>query len=250
MGKRWVELTALLVKDDQIQTQVTLTVLESAGFKTTHAKTGNAGIEAYRGKPYDVVVVDINLPDMTGHDVINVISEHTAHQATIVALAGLSDPGELEKALSSGAHDVYQKSVDAHVLRAKFSRLALGMVEVRRGKQQVEDIEQRLNDTIATLNTCAANRAKELDGLRAALQEFMKQPPLLTQAQIEEIATQAADTAAEKFKRDAAEMAVEIIQNDMQMRVGGFIIKRFSLVVGALALSAVGWLAGRGYIKL
>lgn len=249
-NKIWVDLSCLLVEDDTIQAQLALSVLESSGFKTVWKKTGAEAVEAYRTQLFDLVVVDLQLPDMTGHDVIGVIASHTGNMAMIVALTSTQDNIELEKSLAVGAHDVYQKHVGAHVLRAKFRRLALEMVEDRRGKRQVEDIEQRLNDTIATLNTCAADRAQEIDDLRGMFEKHLLAPPLLSEEQIEAIAERAAEKAVQRASENAADLALQIMEKNMQLKIGRFVLTNGAMVVGAFVIGLVSWMAGKGFIKI
>lgn len=250
MNKQWIDLTALLVEDDRIQAQATIATLESAGFKTTWKATGSDGIEAYRASSYHLVVIDLVLPDVKGCDVISIMRAHADHAAVIVAITGTTDQDQMAAALQAGADDLYTKSIGPHVLRAKFSRLATEMAEVKRKDDRVEDMDTRLSNTIAELTACSAEKQKELDDLKALITAIQTTPPLLTEEQIEAIADRAAKKAVQEASENAATIAIEIMERNMQLRVGRFVLNNFAIVVGAAVIGLASWAAGKGLLKI
>jgi DNA-binding response OmpR family regulator len=246
MNKAWVDLTALLVEDDKIQAQTTLAVLESAGFKAVWKDTGSNAIEAYRASPFNLVVVDLMLPDMKGCDVISIMRTHADHAAVIIALTGTADQEQMAGSLQAGADDIYVKSVGSHVLRAKFSRLAIEMADSRRKDDRVEEMDARISNTIAELTACSAEKQKELDDLK----DLLKQPPLLTEEQIEAIADRAAKKAVAEAAENAAQIAMELMERNMKLRVGAFVLNNMAIVVGAAVIGLASWAAGKGLLKI
>lgn len=59
----------LIVEDEPAIADTLIYALQTERFEVDHALTGGAGLELARGKRYDLVVLDIGLPDMTGLDV-------------------------------------------------------------------------------------------------------------------------------------------------------------------------------------
>lgn len=59
----------LLVEDEPAIADTLVYALETECFEVTHVLTGGAGLAAFASQPFDLVVLDIGLPDMTGLDV-------------------------------------------------------------------------------------------------------------------------------------------------------------------------------------
>jgi len=82
-------LSILLVEDDEVNQLVARGLLECAGHRVTLAASGDAAIaaiEPYRGRGFDLVVLDIRLPDMDGFEVAERMRELTDWRLPIVAV--------------------------------------------------------------------------------------------------------------------------------------------------------------------
>src|SRR5690242_15078382 len=60
----------LVVEDEAAIAATLLYVLRADGFAADHVLLGDAALAAHRGAPYDLIVLDVGLPDMTGFDVL------------------------------------------------------------------------------------------------------------------------------------------------------------------------------------
>jgi two-component system catabolic regulation response regulator CreB len=65
----------LLVEDEPAIADTLVYALKTELFEVTHALTGISALEAFGGKDYDIVILDIGLPDMTGLDVCRKLRE-------------------------------------------------------------------------------------------------------------------------------------------------------------------------------
>lgn len=249
MNKAWIALTALVIEDDKTYSQLITSLLESAGFKTTITRDGSSGIEAYRLKHFDVVVCDLMLPDMLGCDVIQILRAHTSASSVVIALTGSEDKVQMERAIDSGADDLYNKSIGPHVLRAKFSSLAHRLADEQREKAKIEEIEENLSRNIADLQQCGTDRIKEINELRDVVEDWIKQPPILKPEQIEYIATVAAQKATEQAAELAAEKAVEIMRRNFELELGRSVLNKGAIALGGLILAAATYAAGKGWIQ-
>jgi len=80
-------LQILLVEDIELNVMVAKALLEKLGQHVDVAVTGNEAITMARGKQYDLILLDIQLPDMNGFEVANVLHEESlVEQTSIVAL--------------------------------------------------------------------------------------------------------------------------------------------------------------------
>ena len=59
----------LVVDDDATARALMRAALRKSGFDVTLAESGQAGLLAFKAVHYDMVMLDVDMPDMTGHEV-------------------------------------------------------------------------------------------------------------------------------------------------------------------------------------
>jgi CheY-like chemotaxis protein len=90
-------MTIVLFVDDFVETADSLAELASAlGHQSTVAYSGETAISAANQRRFDVVFMDVTLPDMDGRDVCDAIREGLSSSARIFALTGHSELAEDE----------------------------------------------------------------------------------------------------------------------------------------------------------
>jgi two-component system aerobic respiration control sensor histidine kinase ArcB len=105
------DLQILLVEDIELNVMVAKALLEKLGQHVDVAMTGNEAITMARDKQYDLVLLDIQLPDMNGFEVANVLHEESlVEQTSIVALTANVIKTRQEY-LDNGMDDVIAKPV-------------------------------------------------------------------------------------------------------------------------------------------
>ena len=113
----------LLVEDDQ-DTRYALSLLfEMEGFEIDQASDGKeAYAKAARLRP-DLIITDINMPNLSGLDLIELIKENSGlRQIPIVAVSAV-DSKQLNQARELGAIAVYQKPIEYDSLIAFIARM-------------------------------------------------------------------------------------------------------------------------------
>ncbi|MCP4946774.1 MAG: response regulator, partial [Aestuariibacter sp.] len=104
-------LNILLVEDIELNVMVAKALLEKLGQHVDVAMTGQEAIDKIRETTYDLILLDIQLPDMTGFDVAaTVIEEDLVMQTPIVALTA-NVIKKREEYLQNGMDDVIAKPV-------------------------------------------------------------------------------------------------------------------------------------------
>lgn len=88
-------LRVLLVEDEPAIADTLVYALETECFEVTHALTGGDGLAAFARQPFDMVVLDIGLPDMTGLDVCRQL--RASHSVPILFLTARD--GEMDRIL-------------------------------------------------------------------------------------------------------------------------------------------------------
>jgi two-component system cell cycle response regulator CtrA len=111
-------MRALLVEDDLSCARGVTLMLRSAGAVVDHADTGEEALELVRHYDYDIVVLDLMLPDIEGYDVIRRMRAARI-EVPVLILSGLTRPQAKVKALALGADDFVAKPFDKAELIAR-----------------------------------------------------------------------------------------------------------------------------------
>ena len=72
----------LVVDDSSIARKQLRTFLEQQGFKVSEANNGAAGLDTAKGNPYDLLIVDVNMPVMDGIQMISEVRKLPAYKRT------------------------------------------------------------------------------------------------------------------------------------------------------------------------
>jgi len=112
----------VLVIDDERQIRKFLEIsLRSQGYQVLEAATGREGLELLATRGADVVVLDLGLPDLEGHDVLREI--RTWSQVPVVVLSVRASEAEKVLALDGGANDYVTKPFGIQELMARLRGL-------------------------------------------------------------------------------------------------------------------------------
>lgn len=102
----------LLVEDNSINQQVATELLEQAGLVVTVANNGREAVQAVNASEYDLVLMDIQMPEMDGHEATQIIRKESRFDSLpIVALTAHAMVGEREKCLNIGMNDYLSKPI-------------------------------------------------------------------------------------------------------------------------------------------
>src|SRR3954471_22094141 len=103
--------TILVIDDNAVVLEVTRSTLEQAGFRVVTRDRANGAVVAVLQERPDLVLLDVNMPNMTGDSLADVLSRTRATRGTLVVLYSSLPVNALRvKALSVGAHGFIQKS--------------------------------------------------------------------------------------------------------------------------------------------
>ncbi|MBU1049668.1 response regulator [Candidatus Bipolaricaulota bacterium] len=104
----------ILVIEDQIQNQYLMKyLLEAHGFRVVLSNDGPEGIHAASIHIPDLILLDIQLPVMSGHDVAKALqSDSLLASIPIVAVTSYAMPGDREQVLASGCTGYIEKPIN------------------------------------------------------------------------------------------------------------------------------------------
>lgn len=120
-------MRVLLVEDDITAARGVALMLKSTGAVVNHVDTGEEALELARHYEYDIVILDLMLPDIEGFEVVRRL--RTGRNDTpVMILSGLTRPAAKVKGLGLGADDFITKPFDRAELLARIQAI------VRRSK--------------------------------------------------------------------------------------------------------------------
>jgi DNA-binding SARP family transcriptional activator len=117
--------TVLVVEDNVLSRELTGAVLKSAGYAVVTAKDGAEALMQIGREPVDLLLLDIDLPFIDGHSVLQALKENGVNVPTIFVSGLPGDEPEL-RAFEIGAADFIRKPVKNNVLLARVAKVLRG----------------------------------------------------------------------------------------------------------------------------
>ncbi len=113
VGTNSPQLRILLAEDNKINQKVTLRMLERLGHKAQVAKNGHEVLAALEQSTYDLIFMDVQMPEMDGLTATERIRQDKtlAQQPYIIALTANALKGDRERFLAAGMDDYLSKPV-------------------------------------------------------------------------------------------------------------------------------------------
>jgi CheY-like chemotaxis protein len=109
----------LLAEDNRVNQLVAKRLLERCGHEVVLAETGRQAVAAHAQQKFDVILMDVQMPEMNGFEATAAIraAEGTSSESTpIVAMTAHAMKGDRERCLSEGMDDYVSKPIDGAVL--------------------------------------------------------------------------------------------------------------------------------------
>jgi two-component system cell cycle response regulator DivK len=122
----------LLIEDNEQNRYMTTFLLEQNGFQVVYAPDGPVGIHLAAGEPFDLILLDIQLPGMDGYAVARELRRNPALQAVpIVAVTSYAMAGDREMILAAGCDGYLEKPINPD----KFVAEICGYLPVPKGRR-------------------------------------------------------------------------------------------------------------------
>ncbi|MFT6557096.1 MULTISPECIES: response regulator transcription factor CtrA [Sneathiella] len=150
-------MRVLLIEDDSSMARGIELMLNAEGLNVYSTDLGEEGVDLGKLYDYDIIILDLGLPDMSGYDVLKKL--RTAKVSTpILILSGMSEPDDKVKGLGFGADDYLTKPFNKDELVARIHAI------VRRSKGHAQST---INTGKLTVNL--DSKSVEVDGQRLHL---------------------------------------------------------------------------------
>jgi two-component system cell cycle response regulator CtrA len=141
-------MRVLLIEDDSATAQSIELMLKSESFNVYTTDLGEEGIDLGKIYDYDIILLDLNLPDMSGFDVLRKLRVSKV-KTPILILSGLAGIDDKIKGLGFGADDYMTKPFHKDELVARIHAI------VRRSKGHAQSVVQT-GDLVVNLDTKTA----------------------------------------------------------------------------------------------
>ncbi len=115
----------LVVDDSRVMREMIVACLRGdASLVFTHAGSGLEAIERLSLRPYDLVVLDLNMPDINGVEVVEFVrAQDTLKDVPILIVTTRADDGSRERVLAAGATQFLAKPFTPEAIRTAVSAL-------------------------------------------------------------------------------------------------------------------------------
>ena len=131
----------LIVDDVAANREILSRLFRGRGFDTAEADGGQAALDALADGAFDLVLLDVMMPDIDGLEVLRRIREqHSSLELPVIMVTARTTSEDIVQALKAGANDYITKPVDFAV--------ALARVDAQVGRKRAEDEVRRVEERL------------------------------------------------------------------------------------------------------
>jgi PAS domain S-box-containing protein len=161
--------TILIVDDDNTYRKTLALQVKSRGYEVLAAGSGSEALFQLRGNLVDLILLDLNMPGMSGNEVLQKIrADYSALELPVLMLTSSDETDDMIKALGNGANDYLIKSTNIEILAARIeTQLSLKSMNTALKVKQ-SDLRQEYVQTRSKLELDRISMKKEIDHRVAA----------------------------------------------------------------------------------
>ena len=147
---------ALVIDDDKVTLELLTFQLQSEGFETTAAETGEEGLRNVRETDFDIILTDLNLPDISGIEMVH-RSKEIAPQTEIIMVTGFGSMEKAIEATKAGAFHYVEKPVEFEELMSLISKA----IERKQQAREIQELRGRLTSRTSYEGIIGGSRAMQ-----------------------------------------------------------------------------------------
>lgn len=144
------DIKVLVVEDILLNQLLIKTLLDDFGFESDVASNGKIAIEKLKNNKYDIVLMDLQMPEMNGFEATEFIRKEMKLEIPIMALTADVTTVDIEKCQIVGMNDYLTKPVDEKLLYTKI----IGLIKKARERDMVQNENESVcddeNDNVET----------------------------------------------------------------------------------------------------
>ncbi|HEX78746.1 MAG TPA: response regulator [Dehalococcoidia bacterium] len=147
----------LVVEDDFMNMKLTCHILESEGYEVLRATTARQAMEKMKTTPPDLILMDMQLPDINGATAVGMIRKNTAGRgAVILALTACAMKGDRERVMQTGCDGYISKPINVrdfiNTLRKFLNKEKTQMGESPQETEGIEGNSKLVSDLLADIS--------------------------------------------------------------------------------------------------
>jgi class 3 adenylate cyclase len=168
-----IQSSSVLVVDDiEMNRDMLCALLEADGHKAAVAENGRLGLEMIKTEPFDLVLLDVMMPEMNGYQVLEQMkSDHALRDIPVIVLSALDEIGSVVRCIELGAEDYLPKPFDPVLLRARIG----ACLEKKRLRDQEVRLRNELEEWNKTLELRVQKQLEQLERLERLKRFFSPQ---------------------------------------------------------------------------
>jgi len=149
-------MKVLLVDDTKTERLIIASYLEKMGHTVIVAENGKQAVSLYHEDKPDLVLMDVIMPEMDGHEAARRMRHDENHWVPIIFLSGRVEPEDIFAGIQAGGDDYLTKPVDFRILEAKM----ISMQRIAKMRRKLINVSTELEIVNAELKKIA-----NIDGL-------------------------------------------------------------------------------------
>ena len=243
----------LIVDDDRRNCLLLAARLQSAGHVTAMAENGRQGLEMLRAQPFDLVLLDLLMPEMNGYQVLaHLQADDTLRHMPVLVLSAADDMDSIVRCIEMGAVDYLPKPFNPVLLHA---RVGACLEKKHLHDQQVTylqqlqtfnvALEQRVSEAMAQLTRAGEVQAQQLREMEATLAISLALTSLMG---VDELLTLIMDKSKEVMRAEASSLlmldqAAGLLRFHVARGTAGAALRSATMALGH---GIAGWVAQTG----
>jgi adenylate cyclase len=146
--------SVLVVDDTEMNRDMLCALLTADGHQTAVAENGRLALELIKAKRFDLVLLDVMMPEMNGYQVLEHLkSDSSLRDIPVIVLSALDEIGSVVRCIELGAEDYLPKPFDPVLLRARIGACL--------EKKRLRDQEVHLRNELAEWNKLLEQRVQQ-----------------------------------------------------------------------------------------
>ena len=162
----------LVVDDTEMNRDMLSTLVQADGHKASLAENGRIGLEMLKAEPFDLVLLDVMMPEMNGYQVLEQLKADSNLRAIpVIVLSALDEIGSVVRCIELGAEDYLPKPFDPILLRARIN----ACLEKKRLRDQEVQLRRELAEWNQTLEARVLEQVRQMERLERLKRFFSPQ---------------------------------------------------------------------------
>ncbi len=134
----------LVIEDEDDVRESYLDMFEFFGYEVDSAPNGREGVVKVTNNDYDIVITDLNMPEMDGIEVLKVIKKNKPYIEVIV-ITGYATLENAIKAMKIGAYDYFTKPIDLEHVKIVLAK-CIQSIKARKENEELKGLNQKLTE--------------------------------------------------------------------------------------------------------